>query len=158
MMPIRQVCTNGLNLPIKSAARKWHLPHVCTVQDKMLDAKRTLQQAGKYMEELNWRAETLVAVKLGKNDLRRFVEKMFPAEDTDRKNNRVKREIERFWDCYVADDLANFKGTKWGLLLAVSDYVTHKPVRTTRQREMHFSRMMEGHELLDTAYSLINTM
>jgi phage/plasmid-like protein (TIGR03299 family) len=158
MSPVRVVCTNVLTPQFWSAVRRWHLPHVRTIQQKMLDAKRTLLNVGKYMDELNQRAENLFAAKLGRNDLRRFVEKMFPAEDTDRKNNRQKRDIERFRDCYVVDDLANFRGTKWGLLLAVSDFVTHKPMRTTRQQEMHFSRMMEGHEMLDLAYSLINTM
>jgi phage/plasmid-like protein (TIGR03299 family) len=155
-MVLRQVCSNGMTIPI--AKRMWYLPHVRTVQEKMIDARRTLSQVGNYMDELSWRAETLVTEKLGKNDLRRFVEKMFPAEDTDRKNNRVEREIERFRECYFIDDLANFTGTKWGLLLAVSDYVTHKPARTLREREGHFLRMMEGHELLDRAYSLITTM
>lgn len=158
MTPVRMTCANMLNLAMMQTTRKWHLPHVSTIHGKMIDAGRTLKQANAYMDELNWRAETLATAKLMKNDLRRFVEKMFPGKDTERKNNRIKQEIERFHDCYTVADLENFKGTKWGLLLAVSDYVTHKPMRTNRQRERHFSRMMEGHELLDRAYSLIDTM
>jgi len=158
MSPVRVTCSNMLTPELRSAIRRWYLPHVRTVQQKMIDARRTLKLAGQYMDELKWRAETLVSAKLGRNDLRRFVEKMFPAMDTDRKNNRIKREIERFRNCYFEDDLENFKGTKWGLLLAVSDFITHKPLRTTRQRERHFDQMLEGHELLNMAYSLINTM
>lgn len=158
MTPTRVCCTNMLNFAIKNAIRRWSIPHFKSVRKKMLDARKTLEHVGHYMEELSWRAETLAVEKLGRDDFQLFIEKMFPAEDTERKNNRIKREIERFRDCYGVDDLENFKGTKWGLLLAVSDYVTHKPVKTIRQAERHFAQMLEGHELLDKAYSLIATM
>ena len=110
------------------------------------------------MTELNQTAEAFATTKVGKIAFRWFMDKMFPAEDTERKNNRIKREIERFHDCYSVDDTGNFKGSKWGLLLAVSDYITHRPVRTIRQRENHFARMVEGHELLDFACTLITAM
>ena len=98
MMAMRRVCANGMTIPI--ALRKWHLPHFKTVREKILDVRQALSQTGKYMEELSWRADALATEKLGQNDLRRFIEKLFPAEDTERKNNRIKREIERFHDCY----------------------------------------------------------
>ena len=155
--PIRVACSNQLNLALRSATRKWFFPHFGTVTKKMNDAKRTFQLTAQFMDELEWEAETLAAAKLGRSDLRQFIEKMFPVvdSDSDRKTERIKQEIERFHDCYVADDLDNFTGTKWGLLLAVSDFVTHKPLRTVRQRETHLSKMLEGHALLDRAYSLI---
>ena len=155
--PIRVACSNQLNLALRSATRKWFFPHFGTVTKKMNDAKRTFQLTAQFMDELEWEAETLAVAKLGRNDLRQFIEKMFPIVDSDseRKTERIKQEIERFHDCYIADDLDNFTGTKWGLLLAVSDFVTHKPLRTVRQREAHLSKMLEGHALLDRAYSLI---
>ena len=156
--PIRVACTNVFNIAIRGAFQKWHLPHVRTVREKMINAKLVFARVDDYMDDLNWRADSLASAKLGQNDIRRFIEKMFPAEDTIRKNNRVKREIERFRDCYFMNDLENFKGTKWGLLLAASDYVTHKPVRTKREREGHFLRMIEGHELLGKAYTLIDML
>jgi len=158
MTPVRVVCANTLNAALRGTARSWTFCHMGKIERKLAEARLTLQHAGTYMNELNRKADSLAVSKITEMEIHGFIKKMFPAEDTERKNNRVKREIERFRSCYIEDDVENFKGTKWGLLLAVSDYVTHKPIRTVRQRERHFSQMTEGHEWLDKAFALIEAM
>lgn len=158
MTPVRVVCNNTLNLALGSAARKWSLSHFKSIHGKLTDAQRTLRLAGDYMKTLEKKAEAMAVKKLARNAVRNFVAKMFPAEDTDRKNERVKKDIERFHECYGAYDIENFKGTQWGLILAVSDFVTHKPLKQERQRETHFINTIAGSEVLDRAFNLISSI
>jgi hypothetical protein len=53
---------------------------------------------------------------------------MFPADGGVIAVENMRKRVDRFHACYQADDVTNFRGTKWGLLLAISDYATHVPL------------------------------
>jgi hypothetical protein len=61
---------------------------------------------------------------------------------------------------YDAEDLANFVGTQWGVLNAVSDFATHTtPNRMTDTYwENNWGKVMEGHPVMDKAYDLLKAM
>ena len=56
-----------------------------------------------------------------------------------------------------APDLQKFRGTAWGFIGAVSDFVSHSPPRrkTKTYRENNFAKLVSGHRILDRAYNLI---
>lgn len=55
--------------------------------------------------------------------------------------------------------MENFKGTKWGLILAKSDYTTHVPLKDEKQRERHFAKtVVTADKLFDKAYGLLNAL
>ena len=57
-------------------------------------------------------------------------------ENSDRKNQRLEMERDTFLAAYYNDDNQNFIGTKWGLVNAYSDYITHaEPSRKSENWE-----------------------
>jgi len=58
---------------------------------------------------------------------------------------------------YHSPDLQEFMGTAWGVINAVSDMVTHsEPLRKTDSyKENLFGKVIDGHGVIDTAYSLL---
>ena len=59
---------------------------------------------------------------------------------------------------YNADELANFRGTGFGVVNAVSDMVSHaEPIRMTDSYFGNlFDKVTNGHPLLDRVYEMVN--
>ena len=53
--------------------------------------------------------------------------------------------------CYFMPDIAQFRGTAWGAINAMSDFVSHSmPHRNTRNyAENNWNRIMGGHLMMD---------
>ena len=49
-----------------------------------------------------------------------------PEDATDRMKSNILDCRDYFTQCYNVDDNQNFKGTKYGVINAFSDYITHK--------------------------------
>lgn len=140
MTPVRVVCQNTINLALKKTARKWSFYHSTNVMTKINEARATIKLAAQYMETLEEQAERLAMEKLSADQIHDFVKKMFSTEDGSKiKMKNTMEKIERFQSCYTVDDVENFKGTKWGLMLAMSDYTTHVSLKDDKQRERHLS-------------------
>jgi hypothetical protein len=58
---------------------------------------------------------------------------------------------------WEAENIKQFHGTGWGVINAVSDFATH--YRTKEKNAGHnerlFEKVIDGHELIDKAYELI---
>ena len=156
MTPIRVVCNNTLNLALNGAMRKWSFYHSGNFSSRISDAAQTLQLVGRYMKTLAVQAERLATEKISQTEIHRFVETLFPIKGGKTAETNAKNRIERFHACYHADDVENFRGTKWGLLLAMSDYTSHILLRNDKQRERHFAKtVLAGAELLDKAFTMV---
>ena len=158
MTPIRVVCNNTLNLSLNKAMRKWAFNHSGDIATKINEAKQTLQLAGKYMTALDAEADRLATENISQTEIRDFIERLFPIRENGGKIaiDNAKKRIERFHSCYEADDVANFRGTKWGLILAMSDYTSHVPLRDNRHRERHLAKtVLTGAGLLDKAVATV---
>lgn len=60
---------------------------------------------------------------------------------------------------YEEEDIARFRGTAWGAILAASDYDTHKESsRNTGNEEYQFERVAYGMTMLVAAYQIIARM
>ena len=59
--------------------------------------------------------------------------------------------------CYNAADLANFRGTVYGALQAMGDYVSHRaPARITNSfYENHWNKLINGEATLDSFYKAV---
>lgn len=128
--PVRVVCMNTLNFAIAGAKRSFSVNHLGSVMDKVSDAAKTLGLTDAYMETLKKEAETLAAIKLSVSDIKKIVESV-----TINKNQQ-----ETLYTMLNSDDLANFKNTGWGVINAVSDFISHRPAqrntKTIRERRM----------------------
>lgn len=161
LTPVRVVCQNTLNLAIQTAKRSWSTIHTGNIANKMEDARMTLEMSSLYMKELGNIAKYLVIKKVTPTYLNEFLAELFPVNEDEMGKIKVANTLElrnKVIEIFKnADDLQNYKGTGWGLINAVSDMVTHtKPKRlTATYRENLFDKTVNGHPIIDKAYSIL---
>lgn len=156
MTPIRVICANMLNLALRKADRAWATKHTGHIYTKLEEARYTLGLANKYMEELNIEAERMAEMKISDNEIEAIFNTLFPVEEdaSERRLNNIAIMKNNFIQCYNADDIAQFKGTVYGAVNAMSDFVSHKlPNRETADfYENNWNRLINGHSDLDRFY------
>lgn len=159
MTPIRVVCNNTLNAALSGAKRAWSTPHRGDVKSRLEEARQTLQLADAYLAALDETADRLANQKMDQGAVNTALDAMFPVADdaTDRQKRTAQECKDQIIVCMLRPDLAQFAGTKWGFLNAVSDYVGHaKPHRETKNfAENRWATIMTGHPILDMAMSAI---
>lgn len=154
MTPVRVVCNNTLNLALEKAKRSWSTRHIGNINDRLDEAKRTLELSNNYMKELSTVADEFANSKITEEQFTKITEELFPivTEDTDRKKANMKQCRDNFTACYFAPDIAKFMNTKWGVINAATDFVDHiTPNRKTESyQENNWGRIMDGHIIVDT--------
>jgi phage/plasmid-like protein (TIGR03299 family) len=162
--PVRVVCQNTLNLALTTCKRSWSTKHVGNMEFKLEEAKRTLELANTYMNELNFESVRMASEIVTDAEFRDFLDKLFPypiSENTDRKTENIKTIRKNLSNIYYnTDDISEFIGTQYGVIQAVSDMVTHsKPLRlTSTYQERLFTQIIDGHGVIDKAYELLKVM
>ena len=159
MTPIRVVCNNTLNMALASAERAWSTPHRGNIQMRLEEARQTLELANEYMTRLDEEADRLANEKMDDGQVTRVLAEMFPTPEdaSERILKTANAAKEQIIVCMLRPDLAQFMGTKWGFLNAVSDYVGHgDPARHTKNfEENRWEAIITGHPLLDKAFSIV---
>ena len=160
MTPIRVVCNNTLNFALSSAQRSWSARHVGKMEQKLEEARETLQLAEEYMKGLKAEAEKLALQPMSSVDVSRAVRLLLEYDKMktkQQKENAIKVG-DQIVACMFAPDLANFFNTKFAFVNAVSDYVGHaEPSRHTKNYEANnWGKIMAGHPMLDKAMAIIN--
>jgi phage/plasmid-like protein (TIGR03299 family) len=165
--PFRLACLNGMLLPVEGAQRTWKARHTHHVQAKLADARRTLEIAWRYYDELEQLGGRLIGERIGEPEFERFLAHLvpLPTPRPDESNGgRAVRNAERVREAIrtaygTAPDLADIRGTRWGALQAVTAYVDHtQPTRRTAGRttaEARFERATEPAPLKDRAVELL---
>ena len=160
MTPVRLICYNMLNLALRKANRIWATKHTTGIYTKLEEAKYTLGLVNKYMEELNNEAERLANIKISDADIEAIFDMIYPVDrnkDSERKINNISIVKDNFVQCYNAADIAQFKGTVYGAVNAMSDLVSHKvPTRASQNfYENYWDRLINGHPDLDKFYNKV---
>ena len=159
MTPVRVVCNNTLNMALAEAKRAWSTPHLGNIQAKLQEARTTLQIAEEYLVKLDEEADRLANEKMSEGQMEQVITLMLPIPEkaTERQKKTVMEARDGIVACMIRPDIAQYIGTKYGFINAVSDYVGHsEPVRHTKNYEANrWDSIMVGHSLLDKAYSLI---
>lgn len=159
--PIRVICQNTLNAAFKKADRVWRITHNGDLQAKITEARKTLLHIDAYMDEMENFAETSQQVKISDDAIHGFIKKAFPMEekDTDRKKANVLEARESF--LYVLnekEDLQKFRGTGWGLINAVADFVPHFKAQrlTDKNAETSILTAVDGSKLMQIAQEIVS--
>lgn len=143
--PLRLACSNQFTIAFKEAAGKVKIKHTHSVHDKLVEAQQVLSEVADYMDVFKAKAEGLAAQKVSDAQFTSLLEVLFPINedlDTTRKQNSMQAARQALTAAYKEDDLQNFQGTKWGIINAYSDFITHKdPGRKTDSAVQ--SRFME---------------
>lgn len=145
IVPLRIVCQNQFRVAFRDADNTVSIRHTSTAHGRLEQAREMLGYAGEYITEFQKYAEKLAAIKVTKSQVNAFINAMFPckseAEKAIERNNIV---VADFNSCYKARDLANFKGTAWGLLNAYQDFETHSEgfKQKPQSNDYHFMQLV----------------
>lgn len=156
MTPVRVVCQNTLNFALSSAKRSWSTRHRGDLKGKLQEAKNTLEMSKLYMAVLAEEAEKLANQKVTEGEIEKILDNVFPVneDDTARKKAAAQNLKTQFYICYNMPDIAQFFGTKYGVMNAITDFADHvAPARMTRNyAENNWGRIMNGHSIVDNVY------
>ena len=130
--PVRIVCQNTLMFALKTAKRSFSIKHRLNIRDKIEDARRALNLTAIYMDNLQAYGEQMIETKLSQPTVEQFIDNLFPKAENEgtRSKNVREAKIEDFWRAMGAEDLKPYQGTAWQFLNAVSDFETHRKVKS----------------------------
>ncbi len=159
MTPIRVVCNNTLNLAMRNAKRSWSTKHMGNIEEKLAEARHTLELADDYLTTLSIEADRLANTKMSEDEVMKALDEMFPINDdaSDRQKTNVQNAKDGIMYCMIRPDVVKFLNTRWGFINAVSDFVGHAtPARVTNNyQENNWGKIMNGHPIFDKAFDLV---
>lgn len=158
--PVRVVCQNTLNFALQTAERQWSCAHKGDIQGKLEEARHTLLNANRYMDELEEDFGELKLIGLTDDKVKEYIEMLLPidAADTPRKILNIQNMRDELMYRYLeAPDLAPIEKSAYRFVNAVSDFATHRiPVRqTANYQENMFMKTVDGNALIDMAYRIV---
>lgn len=157
--PVRVWCQNTLNLALKQAERQWVCKHTGRIDEKLEEAKYTLQNTEKYLEALETEFGKMKLKKLDNDKVVKFIKELLPIseKDGDKKIKNISDMRNDLMYRYLnAPDLQVLEPSAYRFVNAVSDFATHKnPFRNTEYfQENLFMRVADGDALIDKAYAI----
>ena len=160
MTPIRVVCQNTLNLALADARRTWSAKHTGSIQTRMHEARETLGLAHLYMKNLGREIDRLGRIKITDSKVMELINELIPMPDDataiQRKNVTQQRDDIKI-RYFEAPDLKVHSKNGFRFVNAVSDFATHaKPLRETASyKDNLFMKVLDGHPIIDKAYTMI---
>ena len=153
LCPVRMFCMNQLNLMLQTANFKYNIAHTGDIQFKLAQIQKAIADSRNYVTGLTQTIDTMVNTKATKS-IEQLTLELIPVEDTDttlitsRKEEARQNIITLYND---KPDLQNYKGTQFGIVSAVSDYISHaQPKRISHSTiDNTFIKNIEGSELLE---------
>ena len=125
---LRMVCQNQFVAAFNNSPATISIKHNGDLNQKLESAKITMSNVYDYVKNYDTVANELVMQKVTPKKLDKIIEEYFaiPEDATTRTQNFILDRREQFYDAYHAEDNNNFKGTKWGIINAYSDFITHE--------------------------------
>lgn len=125
---LRIVCQNQFVGAFKNSPATISLKHQGDLNSKLIVARETLSNVYEYAKNYSEVAEDLATKKITPTKFDQIVETFFaiPEDASTRTENKIIERRERFRQAYQVEDNQNFVGTKWGLVNAYSDLITHE--------------------------------
>ena len=159
MCPVRMFCMNQLNLMLQTANFKYNIAHTGDIQFKLAQIQKAIADSRNYVTGLTQTIDTMINTKATKS-IEQLTLELIPVEDTDttlitsRKEEARQTIITLYND---KPDLQNYKGTQFGIISAVSDYISHaQPKRISHSTiDNTFVKNIEGSELLERTRLLL---
>lgn len=125
---LRIVCQNQFVSSFKDSPATISIRHNGDLDEKLILARQTMRGVYNYVKNYDEFANELAIQKINSRTFNQLVEGFFsiPEDASPRTQNAIIDRRERFISAYDADDNQNFKGTKWGVINAYSDLITHE--------------------------------
>lgn len=155
LSPVRMFCMNQLNIMLETATFKYNIAHTGNIQNKLNQIQKAIADSKNYVTGLQNAINDMVNTKTSKT-IDKFTMELIPEEENDSTLVVSRKEEARLVISSLyndKDDIQNYKGTTFGIISAVSDYVSHAvPKRISKGTiDNTFIRNIEGNELLERA-------
>lgn len=126
--PLRIVCQNQFAMSFREMNNTISIKHSSKLESNIIVAQQLLKDTAIYMQGFTNTAEELAMLKISNTNYYRIIDAFFDSTKaiTERQQNMLKERKDQFNICYTSNDNANFKGTAWGMINALTDYETHK--------------------------------
>ena len=137
---LRIICQNQFVGTFRESPATISIRHNGDINSKLEVARVTLNNIYTYLENYDLFAHDMVTQKVTPNEFNKIVETYFQISDEAPQYviDRVLEDRYSFKEIYDAEDNQNFKGTKWGIINAFSDFITHKePIRKTKNSQFN---------------------
>lgn len=135
--PLRIVCQNQFNMAFKESANTISIQHSRNYPARLAEAEKLIKRTAQYMQNFGNTAEELAMLKIKDTDtVRNIINAFFTYDEkaTDRQIRTIEEQREQMFTAYNADDNSNFTGTAWGLVNGFSDYITHREMKNTKNK------------------------
>lgn len=125
---LRIVCQNQFVSTFSASPAVISIRHQGDLEGNLIAASQTMNSMYEYITHYDEFAKEMVSQKVDRETFNKILEGYFkiPEDATDRTKANIIDCRDYFTECYNVDDNQNFKGTKYGLINAFSDYITHK--------------------------------
>lgn len=163
--PVRMVCANGLVIiDEKAAAVRFTIGHYKNANERLREVKQLMLKNVQYMHMVKRYAEYLASIDYTEDEFEELLERLIPApadsdKDTVRRENTRERKKAQLRAAYKMDDLANFAGTAYKAIMAISDYESHGDPAMHRAKtvdQYHLKATIQGMRMLNQAVRIIN--
>lgn len=156
LSPVRMFCTNQLNYMLKEASFKYTITHTGKVAEKMLSLQRAINNTNVYIDRFEEEVKKQLQIKVTDGWVKDNIVSLFPIKEDDSNIIKKRKEeaAESVYSIYKnVVDLGNYKGTGFGFVNAVSDYVSHRDATRASDTyaERHFLSTIEGSDLIEAA-------
>ena len=160
LCPVRMFCMNQLNLMLQTANFKYNIAHTGDIQFKLAQIQKAISDSRNYVTGLTQTIDTMINTKATKS-IEQLTLELIPVEDTDTTLITSRKEEARQTIVTLYNDkpdLQNYKGTQFGIVSAVSDYISHaQPKRISHSTiDNTFIKNIEGSELLEKTRNILN--
>lgn len=147
--PIRVVCMNTLRWAMAGAANSVKIRHIGNVANQVAEARHVLGLADVYFSRYAVMANALTEIKVSDMFATEYVEDLWPMSESKAGITRATKDrdavLSLFHGRQLGNDMDAIRGTAWGLLNAIGQYVDHMVPTNTRGRtsqEASFERVM----------------
>ena len=155
LSPVRMFCMNQLNMMLETAKFKYNIAHTGDIQTKLNQIQKAIANSKNYVMDLQTTINNMISTKTTK-PIEKFAMELIPEEEKDTtliisRKEEVRATIINLYN--TKDDIQNYKGTDFGVISAVSDYISHAtPKRMSRGTiDNTFISNIEGNLLLERA-------
>jgi phage/plasmid-like protein (TIGR03299 family) len=121
--PVRVVCSNTLNVALKSAKDTVKFRHTASVEGKVLQARQSLGMATTYFAAFEEEAKALFAQSVTDAKFDQIVNALYVKPDAESKAalTRWSKRTDRLFDLWRGPTVANVSGTAWGAVQAITE-------------------------------------
>lgn len=143
--PVRVVCQNTLSAALSNSAYKLRIPITDDFSVNESMAIKLKESVGTAIDSLNRRAEKMLKMKITRSEIDTILDELFPymtgsdgtmLDNVANMNQSVVRDT--FTQCLAVDNLANYRGTAWQIMNALTDFTQHYYKKVEKSFDLNY--------------------